>query len=62
MDLSCPVCYVEDKDGEWYQCDQGHPVCAACYWLDFDQLSPQERVLANATMADGRHASFAATC
>ena len=36
MDLSCPVCYVEDKDGEWYQCDQGHPVCAACYWLDFD--------------------------
>ena len=31
MDLSCPVCYVEDKDGEWYQCDKGHPVCAECY-------------------------------
>ena len=34
MDLSCPVCYVEDKDGNWYQCDKGHPVCAACYWDD----------------------------
>ena len=34
MDLSCPVCYVEDKDGEWYQCDKGHPVCAACYLGD----------------------------
>ena len=36
MDLSCPVCYVEDKDGEWYQCDKGHPVCADCYWIDID--------------------------
>ena len=36
MDLSCPVCYVEDKDGAWYQCDNGHPVCAACYWDDVD--------------------------
>ena len=36
MDLSCPVCYAEDKDGRWYQCDQGHPVCAACYWDDVD--------------------------
>ena len=35
MDLSCPVCYLEDKDGEWYQCDQGHPVCADCYWFDY---------------------------
>ena len=34
MDLSCPVCFVEDKDGDWYQCDKGHPVCAACYWDD----------------------------
>jgi len=36
MDLSCPVCYAEDKDGKWYQCDQGHPVCAECYWDDVD--------------------------
>ena len=36
MDLSCPVCLEEDKDGEWYQCDNGHPVCAVCYYMDVD--------------------------
>ena len=34
MDLSCPVCLREDKDGYWFQCDKGHPVCAECYMLD----------------------------
>ena len=34
MDLSCPVCLHEDKDGPWFQCDKGHPVCAECYMLD----------------------------
>ena len=36
MDLSCPVCYEVDKDGEWLQCDRGHPVCADCYWDDYE--------------------------
>ena len=29
--VQCNICLDEDKDGMWFQCDNGHYMCKDCY-------------------------------